>query len=381
VVDQPEVLTGLAAVERILPEWRELTATSARSPLEAADWLLPLARHYLTRYRTRFLAWRDGDGRLVGVAPLSLIGDRPPIRPIRQLAWWGSVGPRMRGLVDVVALDDARDGVLESFVAWLAENREWDVLRLLRVQVGSGTPGQLAAHAQMVGWAYASYSNLRSTTYQLDLPATTDEWDMFLRPKTQATARREARRYETERQGELVPVLESDRIFEGLEAAERLLRARWGEGEVYFGPDPSFRGLVHEAVPLMAANGDAWLSVARDAEGMHAVLVSIAQHGYAMALLVASDDSEALRKYSLGKHVFKMGIGEAVRRGCHTYDFLWVGGYKQSFWHATPRHLESAIVGRGLVGRTLARLLASRERGPTGVEAQAVHDGNTESTR
>ena len=42
------------------------------------------------------------------------------------------------------------------------------------------------------------------------------------------------------------------------------------------------------------------------------------------------------------------------------YDFLWVGGYKESFWHATPRHLESAMVGRGVIGKVAAKVLASR---------------------
>jgi CelD/BcsL family acetyltransferase involved in cellulose biosynthesis len=356
-----EVLTDLAAAERLLPEWRELAATSARSPLEAPDWLLPLARRYLAGYGTRFLAWRDGGGELVGVAPLSMIGDRPPIRPIRQLAWWGSVGPRMRGLVDIVARDDAREQVTASFADWLAGEREWDVLRILRPQVGSITGPRLADQAKAAGWAYAPYSNLRSTTYQLKLPSTVPEWEVFLKPKTRATARREARWFEAERGGELVPVLEHHLLGEGLDAVERLLRERWGESEVYFAPDAGFRALLHEAVPAMAARQDAWVSVARDADGINACLVTTAQHGYAMALLVAASDAETLRKYSLGKHVFKMGIGEAVRRGCHTYDFLWVGGYKQSFWHAEPQQLHSAMVGRGFIGRPLAGFLARRE--------------------
>ena len=374
------VLTDLGAVEAILPEWRQLTATSARSPLEAADWLLPLARRYLSSYETRFLVWRDAAGLLVGVAPLSLIGDRPPLRPIRQLAFWGSVGPRMRGLVDLVARVDVRDAVTASFAGWLASNREWDVVRLLRTQVGSDTGPSLAGRAASAGWSYAAYSNLRSTTYQLELPKTVDEWDVFLRPKTRSTARREARQYAEERGGELVAVLGDEQIDEGLEAVERLLRARWGESEVYFASDPAFTGLIHEAVPQMFANSDAWISVARDGEGIQAVLVTTAQHGYAMALLVAADDGETLRKYSLGKHVFKMGIGEAVRRGCHTYDFLWVGGYKQSYWHAQPRHLESAYVGRGLIGRPLARLMARRESGPADVSHSdaALPDRNAE---
>ena len=375
--DRPEVLTDLDQVESLLPEWRELAAASARSPLEAPDWLLPLARRYLAAHHTRFLAWRH-DGALVGVAPLSLIADRPPVRPIRQLAWWGTAGPRMRGLVDLVARDDARTAVEESFADWLATNRDWDVLRVVRPQHGSTTGATLRKRAPSAGWDYAGYDNLRSTTYQLELPATVEEWDVFLRPKSRSTARREERHFVDERGGELVPVLAESQLGEGLDAVERLLRERWGEGEVYFAPDPGFRGLLHEAVPRMARRGDAWISVARDPGGIHAVLVTTAQNGYAMALLVASDDAETLRKYSLGKHVFKMGIGEAVRRGCHTYDFLWVGGYKQSFWHAQPRHLESAMVGRGLVGRPLARWLARRERGPT--TTGAVSEGTAEST-
>lgn len=372
--------TDLGTVERLLPEWRSLAAKSARSPLEAPDWLLPLARRYLADHQTRFLAWRDAQGELCGVAPLSLIGDRPPLRPIRQLAFWGSVGPRMRGLVDIVAREDMRGEVTESFARWLAADREWDMLRILRPQAGSITGATLSARSGSAGWSYAPYSNLRSTTYQLDLPGSPEEWQTFLKPKTRYTARREARQFEAERGGELVPVLEPAEIGAGLDAVERLLRKRWGAGEVYFAPDAGFRGLLHEAVPQMAANGDAWVSVARDSEGIHACLVTTAQHGFAMALLVAADDSDTLRKYSLGKHVFRLGIGEAVRRGCHTYDFLWVGGYKQSYWHAVPRQLESAMVGRGLIGRPLARLMARREAGPADQAAGAVPSGNAEST-
>ena len=51
--------TDLASVEQLLPEWRALAATSARSALDAPDWLLPLARRYLGRYGVRFLTWRD----------------------------------------------------------------------------------------------------------------------------------------------------------------------------------------------------------------------------------------------------------------------------------------------------------------------------------
>jgi CelD/BcsL family acetyltransferase involved in cellulose biosynthesis len=372
VIDRPEVVTDLAAVERLLPEWRELAACSARSALEAPDWQLPLARGYLERYGTRVLAWRDGT-RLVGIAPLSLIADRPPIRPIRQLAWWGSVGPRMRGLSDVVATDAARDAVLDSLCAWLSEDTKWDVLRVLRPQFGSASPARLRRAADDAGWAYADYANLRSTTFQVDLPGDEEGWQKHLGSKARKVMRWEMRKF-AERGGTITAAVDVDSVPEALDACERLLRERWGENEVYFARDASFRGLLHESIPTLAQRGDAWLTVARDEAGIQGVLVSIAQNGWAMALMVAMTTDAVYRPFSLGKHLFDVGLAEAVKRGCRNYDFLWVGGYKESFWHATPRLLESAFVGRGVIGKQVARAWARRETGPL------VSSGTAEST-
>ena len=362
MVDGPQVLTDLAAVEQLLPDWRALAATSARSALEAPDWQLPLAHRYLTRYGIRFLAWREG-GQLVGVAPLSLIADRPPIRPVRQLAWWGSIGPRMRGLSDVVATDEARDAVLDSLCEWLRADSGWDVLRVLRPQFQSPTPGRLEIEANAAGWAYADYANLRSTTYQVDLPDSDEGWQKHLGSKARKVMRWEMRKF-AERGGTVEAAVANDQLGGALDACERLLRERWGAGEVYFARDAAFRGLLHESIPRLAANGDAWLTVARDDNGIQGVLVSVKQNRFAMALMVAMTTDAVYRPFSLGKHLFDVGLAEAVRRGCANYDFLWVGGYKESFWHATPRLLESAFVGRGFIGRRVARAWARREAGP-----------------
>jgi CelD/BcsL family acetyltransferase involved in cellulose biosynthesis len=372
VIDRPEVLTDLAVVEQLLPEWRDLAASSARSALEAPDWQLPLARRYLAGYGTRVLVWRDA-GNLVGVAPLSLVADRPPIRPIRTLACWGSIGPRMRGLCDVVATEDARAVVLDSLCAWLAAEAKWDVLHVVRPQFGSATPARLHRAASERGWTYARYANLRSTTYQVDLPETAEGWEKHLGSKARKVMRWEMRKF-AERGGAITASVDVEAVPEALDACERLLRERWGDNEVYFARDPSFRGLLHESISALAQRGDAWLTVARDEAGIQGVLVSIAQNGWAMALMVAMTTDATYRPFSLGKHLFDVGLAEAVRRGCRNYDFLWVGGYKESFWHATPRLLESAMVGRGLIGRSVARAWARRETGPV------VSSGTAEST-
>jgi CelD/BcsL family acetyltransferase involved in cellulose biosynthesis len=318
-----------------------------------------VARRYLAGYGVRFLVWRR-DGELVGVAPLSLIADRPPLRPIRQLAFWGTIGPRMRGLVDVLARDAERAAVLDGLAGWLSGSREWDLLRIVRPQVGSGTPERLRTEASASGWRYAAYSNVRSTTFQLDLPDSPEGWEKHLGSKSRKVMRWEMRKFAGFRGGVIEPAVDATALTESLDAIERMLHERWGAGEVYFAHDPEFRGLVHESVPALVEHGGAWVTVARDESGIRGVLVSIAQNGYAMALLIAMTTDPAYKAFSLGKHLFDAGLAEAVRRGCHNYDFLWVGGYKESFWHATPRHLDSAMVGRGIVGRLTAAVLARR---------------------
>lgn len=359
MIGPPQVLTDLTSVEPLLPAWRSLAATSGRAGLDSPDWLVPLARHYLSVYDTRMLIWRDGE-ELVGIAPLSLVSDRPPVRPLRQLALWGSVGPRMRGLVDVVAVDEARESVLDSLCAWLRANDEWELLRIVRPQVGSQTPARVRRESANAGWTYVPYTNVRSTTYQLELPDSQEGWQAHLGSKARKVMRWEMRKFAAFRGGRMEAVIEAAEVPAALDTVEALLRDRWGETEVYFANDPVFRPFVHEAAGAMASHGSAWITVARDDAGIQGVLVSLAQGGWAMALTVAMTNDPAYRPFSLGKHLFDVGLAEAVRRGCHSYDFLWVGGYKETFWHAQPRQLESAMVGRGFVGRLAARLLARR---------------------
>jgi len=266
----------------------------------------------------------------------------------------------MRGLVDVLAHQDSRSQVLDGLAGWLAANGEWDVLRIVRPQIGSPTPERLKVEAARAGWKYSGYSNVRSTTFQLDLPDSVEGWEKHLGSKSRKVMRWEMRKFAEHRNGRIESVVDQADVAEALDAVERLLRERWGSGEVYFVNDPEFRGLVHESVPALVERGGAWVTVACDDEGIQGVLVSLAQNGFAMALTIAMTTDSAYRPFSLGKHLFDAGLAEAVRRGSHNYDFLWVGGYKESFWHATPRHLESAMVGRGLVGKLAARLLARR---------------------
>jgi hypothetical protein len=307
----------------------------------------------------RVFTWRDG-GELVGIAPYSLIAGRPRFRPLRDLAPWGALGARMRGLIDVVADESYRAAVLDSLSAWLRDNAEWDLLRVVRPQFGSPTPGRLRDLAKEQGWAFAPYSNVRSTTYQVTLPATVEDWEQVLASKTRRTLRWQTRKFAEARGGLIEPIIDTAAFPEALDALQHLLATRWGNKEVYFHAEPTFRRLLNESLPVLAARGSAWVSVARDRDGIQAVLVTIALNGYAMSLLLGVNGEPEYRPYSLGNHVFDEGIREAVKLGCHTYDFLWAGGYKENYWHAEARFLEAAVVGRGLIGRLVAPRIAAR---------------------
>jgi CelD/BcsL family acetyltransferase involved in cellulose biosynthesis len=269
----------------------------------------------------------------------------------------------MRGQVDVVAEDGHRDEVLASFGDWLAGGG-WDVLHVVRPAHGSETPARLREWSDRHGWRYAGYRTARSTTYQLDLPATVDEWHRFFGAEAPRVLRRRSRRYAEFRGGRIEAAVPAAEVPRTLDALERLLAERWGEAEVYFRDDDSFSRLVHEAVPQMVERGSAWVSVAADDAGVQGVQISFGLNGTALAFMAAVTTDAAYRPFGLGKQLQDVTIEQAIDRGCRVYDLMPGGDYKKDVWHAVPRELEFAVVGRGLVGRLAAGFLARRRGAP-----------------
>ena len=140
------------------------------------------------------------------------------------------------------------------------------------------------------------------------------------------------------------------------------MAARWGDAELDFGPDPAFAPFLEEAISGMLGRDSAYVDLCRDASGIRACLVTLILNRHAVALVMGVSYDDDVKKMSLGKQLFDASIGEAIRRNCRTYDFLWAGGYKESFWHAQPRTLESLVVGRGLRGGGMAEVTRLRRR-------------------
>jgi CelD/BcsL family acetyltransferase involved in cellulose biosynthesis len=350
----PEVLADATAVEAIVPEWRELATAAARSPFESPDWLMPWYRHYAGASRPRVLTWRTA-GRLVAVAPLVASRTRQLATALTELHFWAGFGPALRGQVDVLAGDEHRAPVLDGLAGWLRDGPvHWDVLNALRLPPGSETPSALVDAAVAGGWRTVRLTGVvRSVTYIIDLPADLEGWTRHLGSKARHNMRTEENRF-TRAGGAFEQRTDPAVAADSVDAVRRLMAARWGHEELDFGPDPAFEPFLTDAFRALLGAGALWVDIARDAFGIRACLVTIALNGRAVALVMGVSYDDDVRKMSLGKQLFDRSITEAVRRGCSTYDFLWAGGYKESFWHAEPRTLESLVQGRGLRGAWVA---------------------------
>lgn len=354
----PVVIEDEAALAAFTTEWRAFAARHSTSPFAQPAWLLPWYRRYAREGRPRVLTWRAG-GRLVGVAPL--IECRGRHLGTSELSFFAGFGPALRGMVDVVAHDMHRPAVEAGLLTWL-DGASWDVLNALRLPSGSTTSARLAETADAAGWRTVSLTGVvRSTTYVLDLPADEAGWATAIGPKARHNLRTEERRF-ARVGGRYERTADPAAADEAVSAIRRLTLDRWGEREANFRPDPVFEPFLVEALGTMLAEGTLYLDVARDASGVRACLATMALNRRAVALVIGVSTEPDVRSLSLGKHLFDASIGEAVRRGCLTYDFLWAGGYKQVFWHAEPRTLESLIVGRRARGVAVAEMARIRRR-------------------
>jgi CelD/BcsL family acetyltransferase involved in cellulose biosynthesis len=72
-----------------------------------------------------------------------------------------------------------------------------------------------------------------------------------------------------------------------------------------------------------------------------------------VTLFVAISQDPALGRFSLGKSLFAQALDAAVEARSTVFDFLAVGEYKEAFWGARGRELDTSLLGRGPRGRAV----------------------------
>jgi CelD/BcsL family acetyltransferase involved in cellulose biosynthesis len=351
-------------IERLIPAWRALADHAARTPFESPDWLVPWWRHYGGRSEARFLTWWR-ESNLVGVAPLLTNLTRRGGLSLRELAFWGAppTPPTpLRGWVDVLVAEDDRRAILEDFVDWLAEpTNGWHLFHYLRLPTGSSTAAELRG-PRRPWWAASLTGIVDSTEFVLQLPEPRDGWAGPLGPKARHNVRTEIRAFEKRPGGSIERITDPD-AAEYLVTALRLLTAEhWGPSEAQFRRDPAFEDFLIEAVRAAFTAGEGYAFIARDAAGIEACLLTLQRGRIAVPVLVGVTSGAAYSPMSLGKCLFSLAIDEAVSRDCTVFDFLQVGGYKETFWHATGRILESGLLGRGIRGRGVTAYVLARRQ-------------------
>ena len=360
-VIEPGAIVGFAA------DWSTLAARCARSPFEHPAWLLPWRDHYGAGSESWLLGWWQ-DGSLVGVAPLLLRDRRGPGRPLRELAFWGRTGTPLGGWVDLVVEDSARAAVIADLRAWLRDGGPaWDLFDFLRLPPDSPA---LEALAGVRGSHRVDLTRVvHSQEYVLAIPADEPAWPGPLGAKARHEIGRQGRLFERRLAGRLETVTEPAESAALVAAIARHTRTHWGGGEAYFSRDPEFRDFLGAAVASVMRAGVGRALVARDGQGIVGCLLMMESASTSVAVMIGVDPGEAYRPYSLGKWLFSQAIHEAVTRGARTFSFLQEGGYKESFWHAEGRPMESGFVARGARGLAVAAAVTVRRIWPVRLRA------------
>lgn len=353
------VLTDVGTIDALADPWRRLVDDAADSAFESPDWLLPWLHCYGDAWEPRVLTWW-ANGSLVGIAPLAWRRESMRGLPVRRLAFCGETRTPLRGWVDIVASDTHRRTVTADFRRWLEDDAGgWDTLDLLRLPFGSATPAAL----ERGPWRRTSLTGVvRSVEYVIAIPEDAGEWPGPLGRKARYNLRREARLYEEEAGGSLERVADPEHVDAIVAALRELLAARWGVNEAYFSRDPRWAGFLGDVVRSGFASGSVAAFVARRAERIDGCVLTLTAGRSTVPFVVAFRTEPELARYSVGKSLFARSIEDAATRGAREYDFLTIGDYKESFWGAEGRALETSVLGRGPVGRAVAGYAGLRRR-------------------
>lgn len=129
-----------ADLVHLADEWRALQAASAmKSLFVSPEWTQLVWGHFGTPGNLWLLTARDGDGRLVGLAPLMI----HKYRPFAGVQWrqLGFVAQTLAtSHIDFIALPGADANVARGFLARIqAEKHRWDTLHLANLSADSET--------------------------------------------------------------------------------------------------------------------------------------------------------------------------------------------------------------------------------------------------
>jgi CelD/BcsL family acetyltransferase involved in cellulose biosynthesis len=335
----------LPSLDRLRERWHGL-ARACGNPFLSWEWSSTWWKHFGEEREQVILGCEDGDGELVGIAPLYVDSERP-MRVVRP------IGHFPADVLGVIAAPEHAAAVDRAFAAHLAEEEEWDVLLLERTP-DPGLADPLDAR--------------RIRTYiEPELRIEAEDWDGFLRSKSK-NFRGQVRNYENrlrrDHEFELRLCDDPARLEADFETLVRLHQmTRELRGDHPLGAFPPELAAFHLDF-ARAALEQGWLRFwIASIDGEPAAAWYGFRYGGADWFYQSGRDPRWLRE-SVGFVLMAHTVRDAVEHDIHTYKLL-LGNedYKARFATDNPA-VDSFAATRGLRGRAAlgAKLTSLRLR-------------------
>ncbi len=346
-------------------EWNALVAEVDDQPFYRHDTLRLWLQYFAPEADLRVLVLRGADGCLDAVLPL--LERRAPLYrvPLRQLV--APANPHSSRF-DMLARDPA--AAAQAFLAHLAADRSWDLLRLRDVPQ-QGAASALVAAAERLGMP-CGRSVTRSAPY-LPLPEDMDTLTRGLSRNLRKNLKRRWKRLEELGEITVQRVSAPEELDTALAEGLRLESSGWkGDRGTAILLDPATQGFYTDLARRAANEGRLSLYFLRLDGRAIAFQFGLEQGGRYYSLKPAYDES--LRAYGPGQLLRHAVIRDCIERGLREYDMLGEAAPEKLAWTDHVRPHEWVYVFRGgakgrvlrhakfqlapLVGRRLRRLRA-----------------------
>lgn len=347
-----EVLRDEEAFDRIEGEWDELLESSReRVYFLRWDWNRAWWRTYQPSGSRLFLvACREEKGRLVGLAPLYLVQRRTAGIPhVREALFLGTgIYTETSEYLDIIARHGFEQDVVESIVAFLRENREWDRLWLYDIPATSDKLAHLSS-------ALGSEARTRvcNQSHYID---TSGDWNSVksrLGKSLRSNLDRHIRRFFRHHSCEFRRVERADQLRAAVERFVFLHQARWqSKGEAGSFALPRFKEFLTDVMTSSLANERLRLWTLEVDGEVEAVLLAFFENG--VAHYFQGGFNPAYAKESLGTVMIGLCLKDCVET-TDVREFDFMGGeadYKTHWTKATRETVELEWIRQGI--RSLA---------------------------
>lgn len=363
IVLEPRVYESLESAEELREEWEALLeAYPYSTTFSTWEWLASWWRAYARNDQPLVLAFRDGAGSLIAVAPLGLTTRRVAGVNLRSLRLIGD-GSFDSDNLDLPVRPGCEADVSRMLLDWLQQHaRIWDVCRLRTLPADSLLGKQLLNDVKARGWSAYASTQPRSV---VELPGSWDAYLKGLSSKERGKVGLRSRRLEKKYRVRIRKCAEAAELDFALDTLFDLHGTLWqSRGSTGAFQVPARRRFYRELAPLLLSRQrlEFWLLelddkiVAAQFALRHGATVYSLQEGF------DPDYASDSVGYVLRGHVMRDLIG----RGMRQYDFL--AGVEESKlrWGAQVKHYLTVEFARP---RNAGRLLLPVERAAAGMKA------------